>query len=178
MQGLVDSLFTTMFRNKKAGKFTWIWIDEIYLMFRSEKSAGTLNELFKRSRKHGGIPTGITQNIEDLLESNTARKMLSNCNFVQILNQSPSDRDHLKELLNLSQSQVEVITSAPNGQGLIYTGDNVVPFYSVFPKGNSIYRCLTSNMKEIREYEEEDRRKRVHEQKTEKKRSLINSQAG
>lgn len=178
MMIILDSLFTTMFKNKKAGKYTWIWIDEIYLMFRSEKSAGTLNELFKRSRKHGGIPTGITQNIEDLLESNTARKMLSNCNFVQILNQSPSDRDHLKELLNLSQSQVEVITSAPKGQGLIYTGDNVVPFYSTFPKGNSIYRCLTSNMKEIREYEEEDRRKRAHEQKTEKKRSLISSQAG
>ena len=178
MMIILDSLFTTMFKNKKSGKYTWIWIDEIYLMFKSEKSAGTLNELFKRSRKHGGIPTGITQNIEDLLESNTARKMLSNCNFVQILNQAQSDREHLRELLNLSQSQVDVITSAPKGQGLIYTGDNVVPFFSVFPKGNSIYRCLTSNMKEIREYEEEERRKRAHEQKNEKKKLLINSQAG
>ena len=173
MMIILDSLFTTMFRNKRAGKFTWTWIDEIYLMFKSEKSAGTLNELFKRSRKHGGIPTGITQNIEDLLESNTARKMLSNCNFVMILNQSPSDREHLRDLLNLSQSQVEVITSAPKGQGLIYTGDHVVPFYSVFPKNNSIYRCLTSNMKEIREYEEEDRRKKALELKSEKKRSLV-----
>ena len=173
MMIILDSLFTTMFKNKRAGKFTWTWIDEIYLMFKSEKSAGTLNELFKRSRKHGGIPTGITQNIEDLLESNTARKMLSNCNFVMILNQSPSDREHLRDLLNLSQSQVEVITSAPKGQGLIYTGDHVVPFYSVFPKNNSIYRCLTSNMKEIREYEEEDRRKRALELKSEKKRSLV-----
>ncbi len=170
---IFDSLFTTLFKNKKEGKYTWIWMDELYLMFRSEKNAGTLNELFKRSRKHGGIPTGITQNIEELLESNTARKMLSNCNFVQMLNQSPSDRDHLRDLLNLSQSQIEVITSAPKGQGLIYTGDHIVPFYSEFPKANSIYRCLTSNMKELREYEEEDRRKHVQEQKTEKKKALM-----
>ena len=175
MMIILDSLFTTMFRNKKAGKYTWIWIDEIYLLFKSEKNAGTLNELFKRSRKHGGIPTGITQNIQDLLESNTARKMLSNCNFVQILNQASQERELLRELLNLSQSQMEVITSAPKGQGLIYTGDHVVPFYSVFPKNNSIYRCLTSNMKEIREYEEEDRRKRIQELKSEKKKSLIGS---
>ena len=130
----------------------------------------------KRARKHGGVPTGITQNVEDLLESNTARKMLSNCNFVQMLNQSPSDREQLRTLLNLSQSQVDVITSSPKGQGLIFTGTNTVPFSSTFPKNNSIYRCLTSNMLEIREYEEEERRKKSREARSNKKHSLLSVQ--
>ena len=173
MMIIFDSLFNRMFSNKRLGKFTWIWVDEIYLLFTSEKSATTLNQMFKRARKHGGVPTGITQNVEDLLESNTARKMLSNCNFVQILNQSASDREKLRELLNLSQAQVDVITSAPRGQGLIFTGTNTVPFASTFPKNNSIYRCLTSNMMEIREYEEEERRKKSQEAKSDKKKSLL-----
>ena len=129
--------------------------------------------LFKRSRKYGGVPTGITQNVEDLLESNTARKMLSNSNFVQILNQAPSDRERLAELLNLSQSQVDVITSAGKGQGLIYTGNNCVPFASSFPKNNNIYRVLTSNMAEIKLFEEEDKRRAMQEKKAERKREVI-----
>lgn len=173
MMIIFDSLFGRMFANKKLGKFTWIYCDEIYLLFSSEKSAETLRNLWKRARKHGGVPTGITQNIEDLLESNVARKMLSNCNFIQILKQAPSDRDKLRELLNLSESQTNVVTNSPKGQGLIFTGQHAVPFASTFPKNNSIYRCLTSNMVELREYEEEERRKRSQEAKNDKKRSLV-----
>ena len=95
------------------------------------------------------------------MKSTTCRTMLSNCNFIQMLNQAPLDRENLRTLLNLSDSQVATITSAPKGQGLIYTGSNCVGFHSVFPKNNSIYRCLTSSMKEIKEYEEAERRARA-----------------
>ena len=170
---ILDSILNRLFENRKRGRNTWFWVDEIYLLFEDEMTAGFLNMLFKRSRKYGGVPTGITQNVEDLLESNTARKMLSNSNFVQILNQAPSDREKLAELLNLSQSQVDVITSAGKGQGLIYTGSNCVPFASTFPKDNNIYRCLTSNMAEIKQYEEEGKRKSMQEKKAERKHEAI-----
>lgn len=162
---ILDSIWNKIAQNRKIGKNTWFYVDEIYLLFQNELSATFLNILFKRARKYGGVPTGITQNVEDLLESDTARKMLSNCNFVQMLNQAPNDRMKLQQLLNLSDYQMDYITSAPKGQGLIYTGTNTVPFYSQFPKDNSIYRCLTSDMKEIKAYEEAERRAALKQKK-------------
>lgn len=163
---ILDSIMHRLFENRRAGRHTWFWIDEIYLLFLEPATAVFLNMLWKRARKYGGVPTGVTQNVEDLLESDVARKMLSNCNFVQILNQAPKDREALSKLLNLSEVQKEVITSAPAGQGLIYTGTNCVPFGASFPKVkkdgsvNPIYRVLTSNMNEIRQYEEEELRRK------------------
>ncbi len=155
---ILDSIQNALFENRKRGRNTWFWVDECHLLFADEMTAQTLSTIWKRARKYGGVPTGISQNVEDLLKSVTCRTLLSNCNFIQILNQSASDRENLKKLLNLSDSQTEVITAAPKGQGLIYTGSNCVGFASSFPKNNSIYRCLTSNMKEIKEYEEAERR--------------------
>ena len=175
---ILDSIMNRMFENRREGRNTWFWVDEIYLLFSDERSAAFLNMLFKRARKHGGVPTGITQNVEDLLESDTARKMLSNCNFVQMLNQAPNDRLQLAQLLNLSESQIDVITNAPRGQGLIYTGTGCVPFASAFPKCTKdgqvhpIYKVLTSNMKEIREYEEEDKRREAATAREEKMRQM------
>ena len=169
---ILDSILNRLMENRRKGKNTWFWVDEIYLLFADERSASFLNMLYKRARKYGGVPTGLTQNVEDLLESDTARKMLSNSNFVMMLNQAPNDREELSELLNLSESQVEVITSAPVGQGLIYTGSNCVPFASSFPKfrkdgitPNPIYKVLTSNMKEITEFEKADKRREILERK-------------
>lgn len=78
--------------------------------------------------------------------------------FIQILKQAKPDREELRALLNLSDDQLNYITNSPKGQGIIYTGSCAVPFYSQFPKNNSIYRCLTSDMKEIKAYEEAERR--------------------
>ena len=155
---ILDSIQNALFENRKRGRNTWFWVDECHLLFLDESTAITLSTIFKRARKYGGVPTGISQNVEDLLKSTTCRTMLSNCNFIQMLNQAPLDRDKLRTLLNLSESQVEFVTSAPKGQGLIYTGSSCVGFQSTFPKNNSIYRCLTSNMKELKEYEEAERR--------------------
>lgn len=170
---VLDSLFNRMFANKKLGKFTWIWVDEFHMLMTSEKSALTLEQMFRRARKFGGVPTGITQNVKTMLASVTGCSMLSNCNFVVMLNNERPDRENLQELFQLSDAHADIITSAPKGTGLIYTGNNTVPFASTFPTNNSIYRCITSNMVEIREYEEEERRKKSQEAKNDKKRSLV-----
>lgn len=158
---ILDAIQNNLFENRRRGKMTWFWVDECHLLFQDEMTASALSTIWKRARKYGGVPTGITQNVDSLLKSETCRTMLSNCNFIQILNQAAADREQLRVLLNLSDAQVDVVTSAPKGQGLIYTGSNCVAFHSVFPKDNSIYRCLTSNMREIKEYEEQERRMRA-----------------
>ena len=172
MMIIFDSLFHRMFTNKKLGRHSWIWCDEFHMLMTTERSALTLEQLFRRARKFGGVPTGITQNVKTMLSSVTGCSMLSNCNFVVMLNNEKPDREELQSLFNLSESQMNCITAAPKGQGLIYTGTHAVPFASTFPKGNSIYRCITSNMVEIREYEEEERRRKTQEAKSDKKKLL------
>lgn len=149
MLTILDHIWNQIVDNRKIGKNTWFYVDEIYLLFQNEYSAAFLNQLFRRARKYGGVPTGITQNVTPLLESPTARDMLQNCCFIEILAQAGPDRERLRELLNLSSTEIDYITSSPKGQGLLYTGKNVVPFYSSFPKDNDVYRALTSDLKEI-----------------------------
>ena len=159
MLAILDHIWNQIVANRRIGRNTWFYVDEIYLLFQNEYSATFLNTLFRRARKYGGVPTGITQNVSPLLESATARDMLQNCCFIEILSQADPDRERLQGLLNLSKTQLSYITSAPKGQGLLYTGRDVVPFYSVFPKDNDVYRCLTSDLKEIKAYEAQERRK-------------------
>lgn len=158
MLTILDHIWNQIVENRKIGRETWFYVDEIYLLFQNEYSASFLNTLFRRARKYMGVPTGITQNVTPLLESPTARDMLQNCNFIQILKQAGPDRERLKEILNLSDTQIGYITSSPKGQGLLYTGSAVVPFYSVFPKNNDCYRALTSDAKEIKAIEAERKR--------------------
>ena len=165
MLAILDHIWNQIVRNRKIGRNTWFYIDEIYLLFMNEYSANFLNTLFRRARKYGGVPTGITQNVSSLLESPTARDMLQNCCFIEMLSQADPDREQLRDLLNLSKTQLSYITSAPKGQGLLYTGKNVVPFYSQFPKDNDVYRCLTSDLKEIKAYEAQEKRKESRKQK-------------
>ena len=160
---ILSSIWNRIIENRALGRHTWFYVDEIYLLFRDEISAEWLQQLWKRARKYGGVPTGLTQNVEDLLNSETARSMLANSSFVMMLNQAPTDREHLRELLHLSSSQCDYITDAPRGQGLLYTGSQTVPIYSRFPKENDIYRCLTSDLVEIKKYREEAFRKKIEE---------------
>lgn len=165
MLSILDHIWNRIVQNRKIGRTTFFYVDEIYLLFQNEYSATFLNTLFRRARKYGGVPTGITQNVTPLLESPTARDMLQNCCFIEILAQAGPDRELLRDLLNLSSAQVDVITSSPKGQGLLYTGKNVVPFYSQFPKDNDVYRCLTSDLKEIKAFEAQEKRKEAKRQK-------------
>ena len=125
------------------------------LLFANEYSANFLYELYKRARKWGGVPTGITQNVEDLLKSETARSMLSNTDFVMMLNQATSDRVQLAKLLNISDNLLTYVTNSESGQGLICCGGSIIPFRDKFPK-NDLYRLMTSNLSELSEYQKRE----------------------
>lgn len=146
---VLDSIWNRIIVNRKKGRRTWFYIDEIYLLFSNESSAQFLKELYKRARKWGGVPTGITQNVEDLLVNDTARTMISNCEFIMMLNQAPLDRGELAHMLNISETQLSYITNANAGEGLIYTGSSIIPFIDKFPQSGKLYAAMTSKVDEM-----------------------------
>ena len=152
---VLDYVWNRITVNRAQGKRTWIYMDEIYLLFANEYSANFLYELYKRARKWGGVPTGITQNVEDLLKSETARSMLSNTDFVMMLNQATSDRVQLEKILNISDNLLSYVTNSDSGQGLICCGGSIIPFRDKFPK-NNLYRLMTSNLAELAEYQKKE----------------------
>ena len=171
MNIIQDAMWSRLVENRRIGKFTYIYVDACHLFFQpgAEASAEFLTALWKRARKYGGVPTGITQNTSDMVDHPAAKKLLSECNFVQVLNQqSDESRERLRETLNLSESSLDYITSAPVGQGLFFTGSSTVPVFSRFPKDNEIYPLLTSNAQEILEIKERERRERLKAQAEEK----------
>ncbi len=145
---VLDYVWNRITVNRARGKRTWIYLDEIYLLFANEQSANFLYELYKRARKWGGVPTGITQNVEDLLKSETARSMLSNTDFVMMLNQATSDRIQLARLLNISDNLLTHVTSSESGSGLICCGGSIIPFVDKFPH-NELYDLMTTKLEEV-----------------------------
>ncbi len=141
---VLDSIFNRILANKAQRRTTYIFMDEIYLLFRHEYSANFLFTLWKRVRKHGAYITGITQNIEDMLQSHTARTMLANSELVVLLNQAPTDRAELGELMGISELQMTHITNVDAGHGLIKIGGALVPFVNNFPKDTELYRLMTT----------------------------------
>ena len=140
---VLDSIFNRVIRNRQQGRNTWIYIDEIYLLFQHEYSANFLFTLWKRVRKYRACCTGITQNVDDLLQSHTARTMLANSEFLVMLNQAATDRTELARLLNISDNQLSYITNVDSGRGLIKCGSAIVPFMDNFPK-NRLYKLMTT----------------------------------
>ena len=145
---VLDYVWNRITMNRAKGKRTWIYMDEIYLLFANEYSANFLFELYKRARKWGGVPTGITQNVEDLLKSETARSMLSNTDFIMMLNQATSDREQLAKLLNISDNLLTFVTNSDSGQGLICCGGSIIPFKDHFPH-NELYDLMTTKLEEV-----------------------------
>lgn len=137
------SIFNRVTANRAKGKKTYIFIDEIYLLFQYEYSANFLEVLWKRVRKYGAYATGITQNVEDLLRSPTARTMLANSELVVMLNQAATDRIQLAELLGISDEELRYITNSEVGHGLLKIGSSIVPFENKFPK-NSLYKLMST----------------------------------
>lgn len=146
---VLDQIWNRITKNRAIGRRTWIYIDEIYILFQNDYSANYLFELYKRARKWGAIPTGITQNVEDLLLSDVARNMLSNSEFTILLNQASSDREKLAELLNLSPQQLSYVTNVDHGHGLLRAGGNIIPFIDDFPKNTELYRVMTTKIEEV-----------------------------
>ncbi len=140
----LDSIFNRGIQNWKKGKTTWIFADEFYLLFRYEYSADFFYRLYKRIRKYSGFVTGLTQNVEELLKSDTARLMLANSEFLILLNQATTDRDELAALLNISDNQLSYITNVGAGHGLIRCSGNLVPFENSFPRNTKLYRLMTT----------------------------------
>ena len=141
---VLDSILNRITSNRSKGKNTYIFIDEIYLLFQYEYSANFLFTLWKRVRKYGAFATGITQNVEDLLQSHTARTMLANSEFIIMLNQASTDRIELAKLLNISEPQMSYITNVGAGEGLIKVGSSIVPFVNHFPKNTKLYKLFTT----------------------------------
>ena len=136
----------TISNKQKYNKRTWFYIDEFYLLTQTDSSAKFLQEIFKRTRKWGGVPTGITQNVEDMLVSKEARSIIANCQFVMMLNQAPTDKQELAKMFNISPAQLSYITNADTGQGLIYTGKSIVPFIDKYPTNTKTYAAMTTKL--------------------------------
>ena len=141
---ILDSIINRITANRMRGKETFIVIDEIYLLFMHEYSAQFLFKLWKRVRKYGAFCTGVTQNVDDLLQSHTARTMLSNSEFIVMLNQAATDRVELAKLLNISDLQLSYITNVDAGHGLIKVGSSLVPFANKFPRNTNLYRLMST----------------------------------
>ena len=130
--------------NRLAGRYTWVFIDEIYLFFKYHYSAQFLYKCWKRFRKYGAAMTGATQNVEECLRSETARLMFANSEFLVLLNQAATDRAELARLLNISETQMGHVTNAEAGHGLLRVGSSIVPFANEFPRSGELYRLWST----------------------------------
>ena len=145
---VLDNILNRITANKARGRKTYIFIDEIYLLFKHEYSANFLFTLWKRVRKYGAFITGITQNVEDLLQSHTARTMLANSELVVMLNQAATDREELASLMGISDLQMGYITNVDAGHGLVKIGGALVPFVNKVPKDTKLYALMTTKFGE------------------------------
>lgn len=141
---VLESIQNRVAANRLAGKYTWVFIDEIYLFFKYFYSAQFLYKCWKRFRKYAAAMTGATQNVEECLRSDTARLMFANSEFLVLLNQAATDRAELAKLLNISATQMGYITNATVGHGLLRVGGSIVPFDNDFPRNGELYRLMTT----------------------------------
>ena len=141
---ITDTMLNRVTLNWKKGKRTHVFIDEFHVVFENEFSAQFFNSAWRQFRKRNAYPTAITQNVEYLLDSVQASTMLSNSEFVVMLNQAASDREELAKLLNISNEQMSYITNADPGCGLIKYGGSLVPFVNRFPKDTKLYQLMTT----------------------------------
>jgi type IV secretory pathway VirB4 component len=137
-------IWNRLMANKREGKWTWFYIDEFHLLLANPSTANFLKTVWKRARKWQGIPTGITQNMEEMLASPEARAIINNSNFVYMLDQSKIDRDILQDILKLTDADMEYVTNAPVGTGLIYTGKQTIPFQDNFPKDTKLFELYST----------------------------------
>ena len=147
---LLDNILNRISLNRQKGKSTYIFIDEIYLLFRYSYTAEFIEKLWKRIRKYGGFATGITQNIQEVLASSTASIMLSNRELLIMLNQSAIDGDLLAENLKLSDMEKSYITNVSSGEGLIKVKNSFIPFKNKFPKDTELYKLMTTKLSDLK----------------------------
>ena len=145
-----DQVWGRVTENRAAGKSTRYYIDEMHLLLKEAQTATYTVEIWKRFRKWGGIPTGITQNVEDILKSREAHNIFQNSDFIYLLNQGKDDRDDVAKALNISKLQLSFVTNSGAGEGLIIYGGMILPFVDKFPTDNELYGLLTTRLSEVR----------------------------
>ena len=143
-----DQVWNRVSQNRDIGKSTWYFVDEFHLLLRGEVGAWSV-EIWKRFRKWGGIPTGITQNVKDLLASPEIENIFENSDFIYLLNQASGDRRILCERLNISSKQAGHISNSAPGEGLIVFGNVILPFKDDFPRDNELYDIMTTKPSEV-----------------------------
>jgi len=121
------------------------------LLLREEQTAAYTVEIWKRFRKWGGIPTGITQNVKDLLASREIANIFENSDFIYMLNQAGGDRQILAKQLNISPHQLGYVTNSNAGEGLLFYGNVIIPFVDHFPKDTELYSIMTTRPEDLAE---------------------------
>lgn len=149
---LQDHVWNRVTKNRHEDITTWYYMDEFHVLLADERTSGYSVDFWKRFRKYGGIPSGITQNVKDLLTSQKIETILENSDFIYLLNQAWGDKTVLQEKLNISDYQAEYITNSEEGEGLIVFNGEILPFKDKFPKNNSLYPVMTTKPEEIAEY--------------------------
>ena len=144
MQIVQDQVWGRVSENREAHKSTRLYIDEMHLLLREEQTAAYTVEIWKRFRKWGGIPTGLTQNVKDLLASREIENIFENSDFIYMLNQAGGDRQILAKHLNISPFQLSYVTNSNAGEGLLFYGNVIIPFIDHFPKDTELYRIMTT----------------------------------
>ena len=143
-----DQVWGRVTANRSRGKSTRYYMDEMHLLLREEQTAAYTVEIWKRFRKWGGMPTGITQNIKDLLSSKEVENIFENSDFIYMLNQASGDRQILAKQLNISPHQLSYVTHSGEGEGLLFYGNVILPFVDRFPAGTELYRIMTTKLTE------------------------------
>lgn len=145
---MMESIQQRIVENGKRGKATWLYIDEFHVLLNSEYSAKYLQQLWKKVRKQGGLCTGITQNVVDLLQNYTATTMLANSEFVALLKQANTDSSKMAEVIGVSDAQLRFVTNSQSGMGLLKCGNVVIPFDNQIGKDTSLYKLYNTNIHE------------------------------
>ncbi len=134
--------------NRAEGKSTRYYVDEFHMLLKEEQTAAYSVEIWKRFRKWGGIPTGITQNVKDLLASQEIENIFENSDYIYMLNQAAGDREILAKKLGISPHQLSYVTQSGEGEGLLFYGSVILPFQDRFPKNTKLYSIMTTKPNE------------------------------
>jgi len=144
----LNMIWTKATENALKGRLTYAFIDEFHMLLRNETSSETVKTMWKRARKFGLVLTGITQNVEDLLQSPDARSIINNTNFIEMLNQAMLDREALRQMLSLNETEISYINGVDSGHGLIHIGTQNIPFENNFPTDTELYRIMSTKPKD------------------------------
>jgi type IV secretory pathway VirB4 component len=149
-----DQIWNRVTINRSEHKSTRYYVDEFHLLLKDEQTAAYSVEIWKRFRKWGGIPTGITQNVKDLLSSSEIENIFENSDYIYMLNQAAGDREILAKKLGISPQQLSYVTQSGAGEGLLFYGSTIIPFVDRFPKDTKLYRLMTTIPTEMADVKE------------------------